>query len=140
MFTEPPLNPYADYAIYPRYKFYNCETPDGNSTFCPYVRIKARKCSDIENRRNVKYETFNQYGYYYQPEYSPIPSNEYLDSRFTMLKTNCQTISTIDFQPGNNIAVNNTILIMAFLLVIPAAYASIKMISRIRSIWSQTLR
>ena len=136
MFTEPPLNPYADYVIYPRYRFYNCENFDGSSVFCPYVRIKARRCSDIENRRNVKYETFSQSGYYYQPESSPIPSNQYLDSRFTMLKTNCQTISTIDFQPGNNIAVNNTILVMALLLVIPFAYASIKMISRIKSIWS----
>ena len=135
MFTEPPLNPYVDFAIFPRYKFSNCETPDGNTTFCPYVRIKAKSCRDLENRHNVKYETFSQYGYYYQPESSPIPSNRYLDSRFTMLKTNCQTISTIDFQPGNNIAVNNTILVMAFMLVLPAAYASIKMISRIKSIW-----
>lgn len=139
MRTDPPLNPYVD-VLYYRASRDNCyQYVNQYTTSCPYIRFQnAKSCYQLERRR---YDSITAY------DTSGLPRQlisqqayDYNDSHTQIISTNCRNISSTSYQPGNNIIVNNTILFLAFMLVIPAVYASIKMISRIRSIWLQTLR
>ena len=139
MRIDAPLNPYVD-VLYYRASRDNCyQYVNQYTTSCPYIRFQnAKSCYELERRR---YDSITAY------DTSGLPRQlisqqayDYNDSHVQIISTNCRNISSTSYQPGNNIIVNNTVLVMALLLVIPAAYASIKMISRIRSIWSQTLR
>lgn len=134
MRTDPPLNPYVD-VLYYRSSRDNCyQYVNQYSTSCPYIRFQnSKSCYQLESHR---YDSIIAYDTSGLPR-QLISENDYRhdDYRTQIISTNCRNISATSYQPGNNIAVNNTILFLAFLLVIPAAYASIKMISRIRSIW-----
>ena len=139
MRTNPPLNPYVD-VIYYQSSRDNCyQYVNRYKTSCPYIRFQnATSCYQLERG---SYDSITAY------DTSGLPRQliseqayDYNDPYTQIISTNCRNISATSYQPGNNIAVNNTILVMALLLVIPFVYASIKMISRIRSIWSQTLR
>lgn len=135
MKTDPPLNPYVD-VLYYRASRDNCyQYVNQYTTSCPYIRFQnSKSCYQLERHR---YDSIIAY------DTSGLPrqlisenSYQYDDYRTQIISTNCRNLSDTSYQPGNNIVVNNTILVMALLLVIPIAYASIKMISRIRSIWS----
>lgn len=134
MRTDPPLNPYVD-VLYYRASSDNCyQYVNQYTTSCPYIRFQnAKSCYLLEMRH---YDAIIAY------DTSGLPRQlisqqayDYNDSHTQIISTNCRNISATSYQPGNNVAVNNTILFLAFMLVIPAAYVSIKMISRIRSIW-----
>lgn len=139
MRTDPPLNPYVD-VLYYRASRDNCyQYVNQYTTSCPYVRFQnAKSCYQLERHR---YDSITAYDTSGLPR-QLISENSYKhdDYHTQIISTNCRNLSATSYQPGNNIAVDNTILVMAFLLVIPAVFASIKMISRIRSMWSQTLR
>ena len=134
MRNDPPLNPYVD-VLYYRASRDNCyQYVNQYTTSCPYIRFQnSKSCYQLKIHR---YDSIIAY------DTSGLPrqlisenSYNYDDYRTQIISTNCRNISSTSYQPGNNIAVNNTILAMAFLLVIPALYVSIKMISKIRSIW-----
>ena len=139
MRTDPPLNPYVD-VLYYRANRDNCyQYVNQYTTSCPYIRFQnSKSCYQLERRHYDSITAFDTSGLPRQL----VSENAYdYNDRYTqIISSNCRNISATSYQPGNNIVVNNTILLMALILVIPAAYVSIKMISRIRSIWSQTLR
>ena len=134
MKTDPPLNPYVD-VLYYRASRDNCyQYVNQYTTSCPYIRFQnAKSCYQLETRH---YDSIIAYDTGGLPR-QLISENDYRHDgyRTQIISTNCRNISSTSYQPGNNIIVNNTILFLAFMLVIPAAYVSIKMISRIRSIW-----
>ena len=134
MRTDPPLNPYVD-VLYYRPSRDNCyQYLNGYTTSCPYIRFQnSKSCYDLERRRYDQKIAYDTSGL--PRQLVSYNAYDYDDSYTQIISTNCRNISATSYQPAYNIAVNNTILVMAFLLVIPAAYASIKMISRIRSIW-----
>ena len=139
MRTDPPLNPYVD-VLYYRASRDNCyQYINQHTTSCPYIRFQnSNSCYQLQKGH---YDSITAYDTSGLPR-QLIAENDYKhdDYRTQIISTNCRNISATSYQPANNIIVNNTILFLAFLLVIPAAYVSIKMISRIKSIWSQTLR
>lgn len=134
MRTDTPLNPYVD-VLYFRPDLDNCyHFLNQYTTSCPYIRFQnAKSCYQLEKRRYDSIIAYDNGGLPRQL----VSQNayDYNDSHTQIIATNCRNISPTSYQPGNNIAVNNTILFLAFFLVLPAAYASIKMISRVRSIW-----
>lgn len=134
MRTDPPLNPYVDVLYYLPSRDNCYQYVNHYTTSCPYIRFQnAKSCYELESHR---YDSITAYDSSGLPR-QLISQNAYNydDSYTQILSTNCRNISSTSYQPGNNIDVNNTILFLAFMLVLPAAYASIKMISRIRSIW-----
>jgi hypothetical protein len=134
MRTDPPLNPYVD-VLYYRASRDNCyQYVNQYTTSCPYIRFQnSKSCYDLERRRYDQKIAYDTSGLPRQL----ISANayDYDDSYTQIISTNCRNISATSYQPGYNVIVNNTILFLAFMLVLPAAYVSIKMISRIRSIW-----
>ena len=134
MRTDPPLNPYVD-VLYFRASRDNCyQYVNQHTTSCPYIRFQnAKSCYQLERGNYDSITAFDTSGL--PRQLVSEQAYDYNDPYTQIISTNCRYISATSYQPGNNLVVNNTILIMAFMLVLPAAYASIKMISRIRSIW-----
>ena len=139
MRTDPPLNPYVD-VLYYRASRDNCyQYVNQYTTSCPYIRFQnSNSCYDLERRRYDQKIAYDTSGL--PRQLVSYNAYDYDDNYTQIISTNCRNISATSYQPGNNVAVNNTILVMAFILVIPAAYVSIKMISRIRSIWRSDFR
>lgn len=139
MRTDPPLNPYVD-VLYYRASRDNCyQYVNQHSTSCPYIRFQnSKSCYQLERRHYDNITAFDSSGL--PRQLISEHAYDYNDSHTQIISTNCRNISATSYQPGNNLAVNNTILFLAFILVIPVAYASITMISRIRSIWRSDFR
>ena len=127
-----PLNPYVDVFFYRIDD--NCWDYDQKYKIdCPYIRFQnGRSCFDLARRFYDQIIAFDVAGHARKLVYEGV---YHTDSYSKIISTNCRNISQISYNPGNNIAINDTILVMAFMLVIPAAYVTIKMTAKIVKIF-----
>jgi hypothetical protein len=123
-----PLNPYVDVFFYRVND--NCWDYDQRyKTDCPYIRFQnGRSCFDLARKSYDQIIAFDTGGHARKLVYEGV---YHTDGYSKIIATNCRNISQISYNPGNNIAINDTILVMAFMLVIPAAYVTIKMTAKI---------
>lgn len=125
-----PTNPYID--VFMKHGSDNCYSSYGyhDTMFCPVFRFQHySSCYQLAKHVYTSKNAFDSSGlphvvYDYKVRHD--------DDGFTVLSTNCRNLSNVSYNPGvENILLNNTIIIIAFMLVIPAAYVTIKMASKI---------
>lgn len=125
-----PTNPYVD--VFRNYGHRNCYSSDGyhDTIFCPVFRFQhSSSCYQLARHVYSSKTAFDSSGlahivYDYNVRHD--------DDGFTVLSTNCRNLSNVSYNPGiENVVLNNTILVMAFMLAIPAAYVTIKMTAKI---------
>lgn len=125
-----PTNPYID--VFRNYGNRNCYISDGyhDIIFCPVFRFEhSTSCYQLARHVYDSKTAFDSSGL---PHVVYDYNVRHDDAGFKVLSTNCRNLSNVSYNPGiENIVLNNTILVMAFMLVIPAAYVIIKMASKI---------
>ena len=125
-----PTNPYID--VFRNYGGRNCYSSDGyhDTIFCPVFRFQHySSCYQLAKHVYTSKNAFDSSGL---PHVVYDYNIRHDDDGFTVLSTNCRNLSNVSYNPGiENIVLNNTIIVMAFMLVIPAAYVTIKMTAKI---------
>ena len=125
-----PTNPYID--VFRNYGGRNCYSSDGyhDTIFCPVFRFQhSTSCYQLARHVYDSKTAFDSSGL---PHVVYNYNVRHDDDGFIVLSTNCRNLSNLSYNPGiENIVLNNTNLVMAFVLVIPAVYVTIKMASKI---------
>lgn len=125
-----PTNPYVD--VFRNYGDRNCYSSDGyhDIIFCPVFRFQhSSSCYQLAKHVYTSKNAFDSSGL---PHVVYDYNVRHDDDGFTVLSTNCRNLSNVSYNPGiENVVLNNTILVMAFMLVIPAVFVIIKMTSKI---------
>ena len=125
-----PTNPYID--VYRNYSGRNCYSSDGyhDTMFCPFFRFQhSTSCYQLARHVYSSKTAFDSSGL---PHIVYDYNVRHDDDGFIILSTNCRNLSNVSYNPGiENVVLNNTILVMAFMLVIPAVFVIVKMTSKI---------